>query len=51
MSREQDEKRLKEIRKQPVKVHLTAGCELCGNTGKHTHPRAEWEKLIDSRGH
>ena len=33
---------------QPVQVHHTAGCDLCGKTGRHTHGQAEWRELIDS---
>jgi hypothetical protein len=33
-----------------VKVHLTAGCDLCGETGKHTHKQADWRDLIDRSG-
>lgn len=31
-----------------VKVHIKAGCDLCGKTGQHAHGQEEWRALIDS---
>ena len=33
-----------------VKVHHSQGCELCGQTGPHTHTQADWRELIDRVG-
>lgn len=33
-----------------VQVHLTAGCDLCGRTDKHTHTQPDWRELIDKVG-
>lgn len=30
-----------------VKVHHTQGCDLCGQTGQHTHTQDEWRALLD----
>jgi hypothetical protein len=32
-----------------VKVKHTAGCGLCGSTGQHTHPQAEWRAHVDKQ--
>ncbi len=32
-----------------VKVHHTAGCDLCGRTDQHTHTQDDWRELIDSK--
>lgn len=29
-----------------VKVHHTAGCQLCGRTDKHTHSAPNWDRHI-----
>lgn len=32
-----------------VKVHHTAGCDLCNRTDPHTHPQREWREMLDAK--
>jgi hypothetical protein len=32
-----------------VKVHISAGCGLCGRKDAHTHPYSEWKDFIDTQ--
>lgn len=33
-----------------VKVHIKAGCKLCGRKDKHSHTQSAWRALIDREG-
>lgn len=35
-------------REPDVKVHHTAGCDMCGRTDAHSHGQQEWRELIDN---
>jgi hypothetical protein len=31
-----------------VRVHLSAGCPLCGRTDQHTHTQDQWRAAVDA---